>query len=49
MPVRAAQARFKPIRAEVLAAWQDEQQTDAKRAALRALIANYEVVVEQKP
>ena len=44
----AAQARFKPIRAEVLAAWQDEQRTDAKRAALRALIDNYEVVVEQK-
>ena len=45
----AAQARFKPIRAEVLAAWQDEQRTDAKRAALRELIDNYEVVVEQTP
>lgn len=45
----AAQANFEPIRAEVLAAWQDEQRTDAKRAALSKLIGEYEVVVEKKP
>lgn len=45
---RAAQARFEPIRAEVLAAWQDQQRTDAKRAALDDLIGNYEVVVEKR-
>jgi len=43
---KAAQARFAPIRAEVLAAWQDDQRTDAKRAALDKLIGKYEVVVE---
>ncbi|ATW02384.1 peptidylprolyl isomerase [Sphingorhabdus sp. YGSMI21] len=45
----AAQARFEPIRAEVLAAWQDEQRSDAKRAALGKLIGKYEVVVENEP
>ncbi len=45
----AAQARFEPIRAEVLAAWQDEQRSDAKRAALDNLIGKYEVVVENEP
>jgi len=42
----AAQARFEPIRAEVLAAWQEEQRADAKRAALDELIGKYDVVVE---
>lgn len=45
----AAQARFEPIRAEVLSAWQDEQRSEAKRAALEELIGQYEVVVETKP
>lgn len=44
---RAAQARFAPIRAAVLAAWQDEQRSDAKRAAVDALIGKYKVVVEK--
>lgn len=43
----AAEAQFEPIRAEVLAAWQDEQRTNAKRAALEDLIGNYNVVVEK--
>ncbi|NRD89805.1 hypothetical protein C8024_10585 [Sphingopyxis sp. BSNA05] len=45
----SAQARFEPIRAEVLAAWQDEQRSDAKRDALDNLIGKYEVVVENEP
>lgn len=45
----AAQARFAPIRAEVLAAWQDEQRAEAKRTALDEMIGKYEVVVEKKP
>ena len=44
----AAEARFEPIRAEVLAAWRDEQRADAKLAALNKLIGNYKVVVETK-
>jgi len=44
----AAQAGFEPIRAEVLAAWQDEQRSEAKRAALEELIGQYEVVVETR-
>lgn len=44
----AAQAEFAPIRAEVLAAWQDEQRSGAKRAALSELIGKYEVVIEKK-
>ncbi|MEO9600246.1 peptidylprolyl isomerase [Parasphingorhabdus sp.] len=44
----AAQAQFEPIRAEVLAAWQEEQRSSAKRTALLELIDNYEVVVENK-
>lgn len=43
----AAEAQFEPIRAEVLAAWQDEQRTNAKRAALEDLIGDYNVVVEK--
>ncbi len=43
---KAAQARFAPIRAEVTAAWQEEQRADAKRAALDKLIGSYTVVVE---
>jgi peptidyl-prolyl cis-trans isomerase C len=44
---RAAQAQFAPIRDDVLAAWQDEQRGDAKRAAVDALIGKYKVVVEK--
>lgn len=43
----AAQAKFEPIRAEVLTAWQEEQRTEAKREAVEALIGNYKVVVEK--
>ncbi len=43
----AAQARFKAIRPEVLAAWQEQQRADAKRAAVDALIGHYKVVVER--
>lgn len=44
---KAAQAQFAPIRAEVLAEWQEDQRADAKRAALDELIGQYEVVVEK--
>lgn len=44
----AAEARFEPIRDEVLAAWRDEQRADAKLAALNKLIGDYKVVVETK-
>lgn len=44
---QAAQAQFAPIRAEVLAAWQEEQRAEAKRTALDRLIGKYHVVVEK--
>ncbi|MGB5484706.1 peptidyl-prolyl cis-trans isomerase [Parasphingorhabdus sp.] len=44
----AAEARFEPIRSEVLAAWQDDQRAEAKRTALNKLVGNYEVVIEKR-
>ena len=43
----AARAQFEPIRGEVLAAWQEEQSANAKRAALNQLVRQYEVIVEK--
>ncbi|MEJ6595418.1 peptidylprolyl isomerase [Parasphingorhabdus sp.] len=44
----AAQAQFASIRNEVLVAWQDEQRSNGKRAALKKLIGSYEVIIEKK-
>jgi peptidyl-prolyl cis-trans isomerase C len=43
---KAARAHFEPIRAEVLAAWQEEQSARAKNNAIKKLVSQYEVVVE---
>jgi hypothetical protein len=42
----AADANLEPIKAEVLAAWQDQQAADGRRAAVEKLVSGYDVVVE---
>jgi parvulin-like peptidyl-prolyl isomerase len=42
----AAEANFEPIRAEVAAAWKEDQSTKAKQAALQELVRGYDVVIE---
>ncbi len=42
----AAEADFEPIRAEVAAAWQEDQSARAKQVALQDLVRGYDVVIE---
>ncbi|MEP3225455.1 MAG: peptidylprolyl isomerase [Parasphingorhabdus sp.] len=42
----AARAAFEPIKAEILTAWQDDQNSKAKQAALADLVDRYTVVIE---
>lgn len=42
----AAEASFEPIKAEVAAAWQEDQTSKAKQAALEKLVRGYDVVIE---
>lgn len=42
----AAEANFEPIKAEVAAAWQEDQSSKAKQAALQELVSGYDVVIE---
>ncbi|MEO0440313.1 MAG: peptidylprolyl isomerase [Pseudomonadota bacterium] len=43
----AADARFEPIKAEVQAAWQEQQAINVRQEAIQDLVANYTVVVEK--
>lgn len=42
----AAEANFEPIKAEIAAAWQEDQSAKAKQAALQKLVGGYNVVIE---
>ncbi|QTD54532.1 peptidylprolyl isomerase [Parasphingorhabdus cellanae] len=42
----AAEASFEPIKAEVAAAWKEDQSSKAKQAALQDLMRGYDVVIE---
>lgn len=42
----AAQASFEPIKAEITAAWQEDQSSKAKQVALQELVRGYDVVIE---
>ena len=43
----AADAQFEPIRAEIQAAWQEQQAIEARQQAIQDLVADYTVVVEE--
>ncbi|SIN61495.1 Parvulin-like peptidyl-prolyl isomerase [Parasphingorhabdus marina DSM 22363] len=43
----AADAEFEPIRAEVQAAWQEQQAIEARQQAIQDLVADYTVIVEE--
>lgn len=42
----AAEANFEPIKAEIAAAWQENQSSKAKQEALQELVSGYDVVIE---